>query len=105
MAIDVHGDRAVVRIPAPSFGAVDEEPTDERFLSLFGQTDRAVLALDFANVSFVSSIGLATLLRLHKKLAAGGRRLAVLNVRPDIYEVFSVTKLTTVLDVQQQEAA
>jgi anti-anti-sigma factor len=103
--IAIAGDRAVVRIPAPNFGAVDEEPADERLLSLLGQTDRKVLALDFANVNFVSSIGLAVLLRLRKQLAANGRRLAVLNVRPEVYEVFSVTKLTTVFDVQQQEAA
>jgi anti-anti-sigma factor len=101
----VPGDRAVVRIPVPNFGAVDGEPTDEQILSLLGQTDRKVLALDFANVSFVSSIGLATLLRLRKQLAAKGQRLAVLNVQPHVYEVFTVTKLTAVLDVQQQGAA
>ena len=34
-----------------------------------------------------------------------GRRLAILNLQPHVYEVFSVTRLNTLFDVRQQEAA
>jgi anti-anti-sigma factor len=103
--IDLHADRAVVRILAPHFGALDAQPPDEELLSLLGEGGQTVLALDFGNVSFVSSDGLAILLRLHKRLSADGRRLAVFNLRPHVYEVFSVTHLDTVLDVRPLEAA
>jgi anti-anti-sigma regulatory factor len=45
------------------------------------------------------------LLKLRKRLVESGRRLVLLNLQPHIYDIFSVTHLTTVLDVRQQEAA
>jgi anti-anti-sigma factor len=103
--LDIDGDRAVVRIPATHFGAVDGAADDERLLSLLGELAQTHLSLDFGNVTFLSSIGLALLLRLHKCRAESGRRLAVLNLQPHVYELFSVTRLNTVLDVCPQEAA
>jgi anti-anti-sigma factor len=105
LTIENHGDRAVARIADAQFGAVGEEPAGDHLLSLLGDCGHPLLVLDFANVSYVSSIGLAALLRLRKQLATKGQRLAVLNVQPHVYEVFSVTRLDTVLDVRQQEAA
>ena len=35
---------------------------------------------------------------------AGGGRLSLLNVRGPVYEVFSLTRLTAILDVRPQEA-
>jgi anti-sigma B factor antagonist len=61
--------------------------------------------LGFSNVTFLTSLGLAMLLTLRKRLAEGGRRLAILNLQPHVYEVFSVTRLNTLFDVRQQEAA
>jgi anti-anti-sigma factor len=103
--LDIDGDRAVVRIPTTHFGALDREADDERLLSVLGQVEQSLLALDFGNVNFLTSLGLAVLVRLHKQLAANGRRLAVLNLQPHVYELFSVTRLDTVLDVRPQEAA
>ncbi len=98
--IENHGDQAVVRIAATQFGSVDDEPTGESLISLLGGVNKPLLVLDFANVSFLSSIGLALLVRLHKSLVANGRRLSILNLQPHIYEVFNVTRLNTVLEVR-----
>jgi anti-anti-sigma factor len=103
--VSFEGDRAVVRMPAPHFGSVEAEAADSRLLGLVGELEQTLLALDFGDVSFMSSLGLALLLTLHKRLAESGRRLAVVNLQPHIYEVFSVTRLDTVLDVRPQEAA
>ncbi len=103
--VNIEGNRAVVLIPTPHFASVDGEPADARLLSLIGELEHPVLALDFGNVNFMSSLGLALLLKIHKRLAASGRRLAVVNLRPHIYELFSVTRLDTVLDVRQREVA
>jgi anti-sigma B factor antagonist/stage II sporulation protein AA (anti-sigma F factor antagonist) len=107
ISLDVHidGDRAVVRLRALQFGSVDGEHADARLLSLVGELEYPVLALDFENVNFMSSLGLTLLLTLHKRLAANGRRLALLNLQPHLYEIFSVTRLNTLLDVQLREAA
>jgi anti-anti-sigma factor len=103
--VSIEGDQAVVRIPTSHFGSVDGEPADSRLVSLIGELDQSLLALDFGNVNFMSSMGLAMLLTLHKRLTTRGRRLAVLNLQPHLYELFSLTRLDTVLDVRQQGAA
>ncbi len=101
LALDVDGDRAVVRILGTDFG----EAAAERLRSLVGKVNQPVLALDFGNVTFLGSMGLATLVRLNRDLAAQGRRLAIVNLRPHVYEIFTLTGLHNVLDVRQQEAA
>ena len=105
LRIDIDGDRAVIRIPEDSFGAPDGASADHRLLRLVEELDQPHLTLDFGAVDFLSSLGLATLLTVHKQLRARDGRLAVVNVRPHIYEIFAVTRLTTVLDVRGQEAA
>jgi anti-anti-sigma factor len=102
---DIDGDQAVVRLPGAQFGTVDRQPEDARLLSSVVELQQRQLILDFGNVEFLTSLGLAMLLTLRKRLAEGGRRLALLNLQPDIYEVFSVTRLNTVFDVRQPEAA
>jgi len=105
LRIDIDGDRAVIRIPEDSFGAPDGVSPDQRLLRLVDELDRPHLTLDFGAVDFLSSLGLATLLTVHKQLRARDGRLAVVNVRPHVYEVFAVTRVTTVLDVRGQEEA
>src|SRR5215470_2136946 len=47
------------------------------------------LILDFDNVEYVASLALGTLVTLHKRLAAAGRRLTLCNLRPLVREVFA----------------
>ena len=105
LSIEIDGDTAIVHIPTTQFGSMDAGPADEHLLFLIEEVQQTQVSLDFGNVSFVSSIGLALLLRLHKHLSEGGRHLAIVNVQPLVYEVFVVTHLNTVLDVRQQETA
>jgi anti-anti-sigma factor len=103
--VDIDGDNAVVRVPATLFASPGGGSADQRLLGLVNELDRPRLMLDFDAVDYLSSLGLATLLTVHKHVRAGGGRLAVVNVRPHVYEVFAVTRLTTVLDVTEKEAA
>ncbi len=57
------------------------------------------LMLDFRRVGRISSVDLGTLILLHKRLAASGGRLTLFNLRDEIYEVFTVTRLHTVLEI------
>jgi anti-sigma B factor antagonist len=105
LPVDIDGDRAVVRIPRTHFGTPDDGSADQPLLRLVHELSQSHLLLDFEAVDFLSSLGLATLLAVHKHMRVSGGRLKVVNVRPHIYEVFAVTRLTTVLDVFQMGAA
>jgi anti-sigma B factor antagonist len=73
----------------------------DRLLALADEPGRSDLLLDLGNVEFVSSTALGTLIRLHKKLAAGGRHLTIANLSPQVREVFAVTRLDTYLDLRR----
>ncbi len=103
--VDIDGDQAIVRIPGRHFGTVDGDSADHALLQLIETVVQPQIALDFQKVYFLSSLGLSLLLTLHKRLAASGRRLAILNLQPHVYEVFDVTRLNSVLDVRLHEAA
>ena len=55
--------------------------------------------IDFADVDFVGSIILGKLISLHRKLGAREGKLTVRNIEPLIREVFHITKLDTLFDV------
>ncbi len=103
--LDIDGDHAVVRLRGTQFGTVGREPEDAHLLASIVGLQQRHLILDFSDVNFLTSLGLALLLTLRKRLAEGGRRLALLNLQPQVYEVFSVTRLDTLFDVRQPEAA
>jgi anti-sigma B factor antagonist len=102
--LNIDGDQAVVRLPGAQFGTLERQTDDEHLLALIADLQQQQLVLDFSNVKFLTSLGLALLLTLRKRLAEGGRGLAILNLQPDVYEVFSVTRLNTVFDVRQLAA-
>jgi len=59
------------------------------------------LHLDLGRLEYLSSTGLGLLVALHHQVRAAGGRLSLLNVAAPVYEVFSVTRLTSLLDVRQ----
>jgi anti-sigma B factor antagonist len=69
-------------------------------LDIAGQPDRGPVVLDMGNVTAVSSLALGALVKLHKGLSADGRPLTLCNLSPEVYEVFAVTRLDTVLDLR-----
>ncbi len=55
--------------------------------------------LDFKNVEYVISEDLGALVGLHKRVKTEGGRLTLVNVRPLVSDVFSITRLDTLFDV------
>ena len=69
------------------------------------ETDgRHRLLLDFSSVDFLSSAALGKLITLDKKMKAHGGVLKLANIRAEIYEVFSITKLNRLFDIRRDEA-
>ncbi len=62
------------------------------------------LLLDFSSVDFLSSAALGKLITLDKKMKAHGGTLKLSNIRPEIYEVFAITKLNRLFDIRKDEA-
>jgi anti-sigma B factor antagonist len=62
------------------------------------------IVLNFATVDFLSSAALGKLITLEKKLKTRGGMLRLCRIRPEIYEVFAITRLNRLFDIKQDEA-
>jgi anti-sigma B factor antagonist len=76
----------------------------EELFSVVGYEDRHKLLLNFANVEFLSSAALNKLIILEKKVKADGGRLVLSDLRPEIHEVFVITRLTQLFEIKEHEA-
>jgi len=72
--------------------------------ALVEQENRQALLLNFSNVEFLSSSALGKLITLDKKVKSHAGRLKLCNIRPEIYEVFAITKLNKLFDIKEDEA-
>ncbi|AMV19513.1 STAS domain-containing protein [Planctomyces sp. SH-PL14] len=73
---------------------------------LFGLVDedgRKKIVLDFANVEYLSSAALGKLITMNNKVKAAKGKLRLCNIRPEILEVFTITKLNKVLDIKPDQ--
>ena len=66
--------------------------------------DRKKLVLNFSSVDFLSSAALGKLITLDKKVKGRGGVLKLCNIRPEIYEVFAITRLNRLFDIKDDEA-
>jgi anti-sigma B factor antagonist len=99
------GDVSVVRF-------VDRKILDEANIQELGQElfqlieeeNKKNLLLNFSSVEFLSSAALGKLITLDKKVKAHAGKLKLSNIRPEIYEVFAITKLNKLFDIKDDEA-
>ena len=54
-------------------------------------------------MEFLSSAALNKLIILDKKLREGGGKLKLSNLRPEIHEVFMITRLNQLFDIKEDE--
>jgi anti-sigma B factor antagonist len=72
--------------------------------SLIEHDNRRSILLNFDNVDFLSSAALGKLITLDRKMKTAQGRLKMCNIRPEILEVFQITKLNKVFDIRGEEA-
>jgi anti-sigma B factor antagonist len=75
------------------------QPIEEQMDLLAEQASPGTLRLNFDRVEFLTSMVLAKLVSLHKRMKNAGGLLQIVNVNPEVYEVFQITRLDTILDV------
>jgi len=67
---------------------------------------RRHLVLDLHHLEFLgSSSVLALFIMLQKKLQAGGGILVLRNLRPELHQVFEITRLDKMFNIQKDEQA
>jgi anti-anti-sigma factor len=64
-----------------------------------GGTAGRHLLLDFANVRYLNSIELGTLVTLHTRIRDAGGQLTLFNLDAQLHRLFSLTRLDTLLAV------
>jgi anti-sigma B factor antagonist len=99
------GDVTVVRFIDKK--VLDDDGIQELGKELFElvevQNRRQVL-LNFSNVEFISSATLGKLIVLDRKVKTAKGRLRMCHIRPEILEVFRITKLDKVFDIRDEES-
>ena len=86
---------------------LDEANIQELGLELFSlieHDNRKSILLNFTDVEFLSSAALGKLISLDRKVKANKGRLKMSNIRPEIFEVFQITKLNKVFDIRTDES-
>src|SRR5215469_2197433 len=95
-----HGDVKIITLSGGKVRVVEDLMEGE----LEGLTDEprgCHLLLDFSKVEYINSDDLGVLINLHKKMQRFGGRLTLFNLNAQVYEVFTVTRLHTLLTILQ----
>jgi anti-sigma B factor antagonist len=58
-------------------------------------------ALDLGDVQYLLSAALGKLIKLNKKVVGRGGKLRIENLRSDILDVFRITRLDKVFDIER----
>ena len=86
---------------------LDERVVDEvrqELVHLVDNEQTGKLLLNFSSVKLIHSIGLAALVTLNRKVKTCGGKLILCGMRPDVREVFAVSRLTKLFDIEDTEA-
>src|SRR3954447_13281486 len=77
----------------------------EDLFSLVDELGRRKILLNFGNVEYLSSAALGKLITLNNKVKKAGGKLVLCNIDPQIYEVFEITRLNKLFNIQKEEQA
>lgn len=99
------GDLATVRFNDKKIiDSANIEEMGEELAALVDQDKMKHLLLNFDGVEFLSSAALNKLILVDKKVKAAGGQLRLCNLRAEIMEVFTITRLNRVFDIRKTES-
>lgn len=67
--------------------------------ALLGRLDTSQ-TLDFERLEYISSAGLAILLKTQKRLSQSGAALKIINVNKHIYDIFRYSGFSTIFEIE-----
>jgi anti-sigma B factor antagonist len=72
----------------------------DQLVAMVNEPSTSDVVFDFGNVEYLTSMALAMLVSLRKKLCARGRHMTVANLSPQVHEIFAATRLDKLLDLR-----
>jgi anti-sigma B factor antagonist len=76
----------------------------EEMYSVVESTPNVKLVVDFRGVEYLSSTALGKLITLKKKIEAAHGKLRLASIKPEIMEVFRITRLDTIFEIKKDVA-
>lgn len=99
------GDVTVVKfVDRKILDEVNIQELGQELFKLVEQDNRQKVILNFSNVEFLSSAALGKLITFEKKVRKNSAILILTNIRPEIYEVFAITRLNKLFAIKNDEA-
>ena len=75
----------------------------QELFELVEKENRSQLLLNFTDVEFLSSAALGKLISLHKKVERAEGVLKLSNIKSEIYDVFTITRLNEKFDIKSEQ--
>ncbi len=98
------GDVALVRfLDRKIIDAANIQELGDELFALVEKEKRKNIVLNFASVEFLSSAALNKLIVLDKKVKGAAGKMRLCNLRPEIFEVFVITRLNQLFDIKPNE--
>jgi anti-anti-sigma factor len=107
MAIDSYAKDDILTIRILDERLIDPEQLKRLFddlYALLGKSEQQQVVVDFSSVKFMASAMLGKLVAMKKKCDEYRAKLKLCSVAPEILEVFKITKLNKVFDIQSDDA-
>jgi len=99
------GDVTVVRfVDRKILDVTNIHELGRELFQLVEEQNKKKLLLNFSAVEFLSSETLGELIKLEKKVKQHSGKLILSNIKPEIYEVFAITRLNKLFDIRDDEA-
>lgn len=108
MAIETHTKDDILTIRFRSQRLLDEGEIEKLAREVLSEIDKSTeekVVLDFQPVQFMSSSMLGKLVMIHKKCKEFKVKLKLCSISPDIREVFKISRLDKLFDIEADEAA
>ncbi len=82
---------------------INTAPSIKKTFDKITREKSSKVAINFKDVSYVDSSGLATLVEILKNMRTYGGKLKLTNLSPKIKSLFEITKLDKLFDIVSQE--
>jgi len=100
--VETAPDGLLVKICCPEYDETNAQGIAAELFEIARARGEHVVYLDLDEVEYLSSSMLGGLILLDRKLQDAGGRLTVFNARPQVYELFLITRLNDILDVHER---
>ncbi len=81
------------------------QQVEQEVLQAVDASTESRIVLDFSKVQFMASSMLGKLVAVHKKIKSFKAKLKLANLTPEILEVFKITRLDKVFDIEKDTEA